>query len=133
MGIGTAIHCHTCGYTEEFHVRIGHMHTSLEEVMPRMPAKAKRILTEVINNQGCTELEHDNNLFGCQRCNTLHIRFYVRVEYDNGDVVETKHWCSKCKKRLVLSDRPINLYNCKKCGSQTLEMGSHFLGLRYNV
>ncbi|MBF0383451.1 MAG: hypothetical protein HQL69_20720 [Magnetococcales bacterium] len=129
MGMGFDAQCLTCEATEKICLGIGFQHSSLEAALPSVRGKAKRRLETLINEHPHHFLfksEYEHALFGCNNCNTLHERFYVKVEYGDGEYFETKFKCGICRKRLIKTYQPIDHYTCKKCGNKTLKQGMRF-------
>jgi hypothetical protein len=100
---------------------VGMSYSSLEEVMQFTRGNARDALREITTNHTINDADYEYVLFACPDCNTLHERFWVRVEYDGDKVFETSFRCGKCRKGLVRAVRPIETYNCCNCGRQELE------------
>ena len=83
--------------------------------------KARQTIADILSAQEIHNAEYEHALFSCPSCNTLHSRFYVKVEYGDHEVFETKFRCGQCREALVKADQSIDHYNCKACGSKALE------------
>ena len=100
---------------------VGMSYSSLEEVKTLTRGDARKLLNEITNDHIVNKSDYEHLLLTCPRCNTLHSRFWVRVEYDDDKVFETSFRCGKCKNELVRATLPIEKYNCNHCGKQALE------------
>jgi len=99
---------------------IGHTH-------PRHRDRVRTLLA----GPGFIHPEFGRCLFVCLKCDTLHSRFYIKIERDFSTVYETRFRCGKCRSSLIEvgDDLDITKYRCKHCGKQTLEQ---YMGLMWD-
>lgn len=121
MGQSISTHCRNCNETENFTSGIGFMYSSLEKVIRFTSGNTRTKLQDIVSNHTVTEADYEHRMLACPSCNTLHERFYVRVAYDEGDVIETSFRCGKCRAGLVEMTKHVGEYSCGKCGGQSLE------------
>jgi predicted RNA-binding Zn-ribbon protein involved in translation (DUF1610 family) len=59
-------------------------------------------------------------LLRCVSCNQFHGRYYVKIEYDDNKVYETKLKCSNCKNELkvVEDEEDVKKYPCPECNKK---------------
>ena len=121
MGESISTHCRNCNHTEDFITGVGMMYSYLQEIIPFTSSNIKSKLQDIVSNHSVTDSDYEHRVLACPGCNTLHERFYVQVSYDEGDVIETKFRCGKCRAGLVELDKPVIEHSCGKCGNQSLE------------
>ena len=129
MGIGISVLCQNCGYEKKFTLGVGMLYSSLEKVIHLVPYRSREKVLDILRNHKVNKGEfrnplYDHRLFRCLSCNQLHGRFYVKIEYDDNKVYETKFNCSKCKKELkaVENEEDVKNYPCPKCDKTDLSM-----------
>ena len=121
MGGSISTYCKKCGDTQDFTTGVGFMYSSLEKVIRFTSSNIRTKLQDIVSSHSITNANYEHRVLACPNCNTLHERFYVRVQYDEGDVFETAFRCGKCRAGLVELDKPVEEYSCGKCGSRSLE------------
>jgi hypothetical protein len=69
---------------------------------------------DILQNNKVTKSEYYHGLFRCLSCNQFHGRFYVKIEYDDNKIYETKLNCKKCKTELepVEDEENVKNYPC---------------------
>ncbi len=102
------------------------MYWPLEAVIRHTRGHARRTLQEIVDNHQIVSSQYGHRIFACPRCDTLHQRFYVRVDYDESkqyhtQCYETMFRCGKCRTPLTERDKPIHGYRCAECGSYALK------------
>lgn len=121
MGSSIDTVCKHCGEYESYILGVGIEYANLDAVIPITTGYVRRTLKEIIGNNAIVDADYEHVLYACEKCNTLHSRFWVRVEYDEDKVFETSFRCGKCRSGLVRAKQPIESYACKKCGRQELK------------
>ena len=127
MGDGFYTHCTNCDESDEYITGVGMLYGQLENVMPFITGKAMHTITDINNIFDIDSSDYEHKVLACPSCNTLHNRFYVKVEYGDGKVFETAFRCGKCRASLINAKHSIEHYNCKKCGMKTLEKDGEML------
>ena len=127
MGDGVYVHCTNCDASDEFITGVGMSYGYLEHVIPLITGKAKQTITDINNIFDIDSSDYEHKIFACPSCNTLHNRFYVKVEYGDGKVFETIFRCGKCRTNLIDAKHSIDYYNCKRCGMKALEENGEML------
>ena len=120
--------CRRCDRQIRLKLRAGMSYLPLEDVLRYARGNARRTLQDIVANHRVVSAEHSHRLFACTRCDTLHKRFYVRVDYDagkmyGGEVFETTFRCGKCRTPLAEPGKPLNEYRCSQCGHYALDDG----------
>jgi hypothetical protein len=134
MGGGFSTICSSCGDDQAYYLGQGFRYSSPFEMMDLFNGKAKQNFEKIVLYEEISSSTCINELYACQRCNTLHNRLYVKVEYGEGEVFETKFRCSECRQSinktenshndyLLIKEKIYEHYNCRKCGSKTLKQG----------
>jgi DNA-directed RNA polymerase subunit RPC12/RpoP len=127
MGTGISIICQNCGYEKDFMLGIGMMYSSLEKVIDLSPHRKK--ILDILQNHIVIKDEfrwdnpfYEHRLYRCSSCNQLHERFYVKIEYDDKKVYETKFKCPKCKNELkaVEDEKDVKKHPCPECNNKKL-------------
>ena len=121
MGQSIDTHCQNCGESQQFTTGVGFMYSSLDQVIRFTSGNIKTKLQDIVSNHTISNSEYEHRVLVCPSCNTLHGRFYVRVDYDTGKVFETSFKCGKCRTGLVEMNKSIGEYRCEKCGDKSLE------------
>ena len=118
--------CRRCDKQTRLKLGAGMSYLPLEEVVHYTRGNTRRALQEIVANHRIVSAEHSHRLFACTRCDTLHQRFYVRVDYEGGkmfggEVFETTFRCGKCRAPLAEPDKPLKEYRCSQCGHYALD------------
>lgn len=121
MGEFLQSHCPKCDDYEDFKIGVGMRYETLGDVLFCMKGKAKLIASEIVFSVLPHEAEFAHQLLTCPKCDTLHSRFYLKVEYGNRKKYETTFRCGKCQTTLIKTTKPIVAHKCKKCGNYSLE------------
>ena len=128
MGSGVSVECTSCGAGESFMLGVGMMYHSLPNVISCVQGGARKKVEDILENHNVLDGDFEHRLYACPKCNTLHGRFYVHLEYDDGIVYETHFRCGKCRTPLVAANENVlESYACKECGKQSLVRGSEML------
>jgi len=128
MGHGICVECTTCDAGESFLLGVGMMYHSLPNVISCVQGGARKKVVDIMQNHNVLDGEFEHRLYACPKCNTLHGRFYVRLEYDYRDVYEIPFRCEKCRTLLEDADEDdIQNYACKECDKQSLVRGAEML------
>jgi len=128
MGHGVCVECKNCGGGEEFIFGVGMAYHSLPNVISCVQGGARKKVEDIMQNHNVLDGEFEHRLYACPKCNTLHGRFYVRLEYDDGIVYEIPFRCGQCRTLLVdANEDDVESYTCKECGKQTLVRGAEML------
>jgi len=107
---------------------IGMEYHSLPNVISCVQGGARKKVVDIMQNHNVLDGEFEHRLYACPKCNTLHGRFYVRLEYDDGNVYEIPFRCGECRTLLVDADEDaVESYACKECGKQSLVRGAEML------
>ena len=106
---------------------VGMMDWSLEQALPKMRGKARRIVKEILANLDPHDADYGHRLLACPTCETLHNRYYLKVSWGDGKEYETLFHCGTCRTPFVEVNKPISEYRCRKCGSYALEEGGVML------
>jgi len=122
MGDGFGTLCTHCQAQEEFLTGVGMNYYSLERFIPFLRGNARKTLCNIIEQHTIHAYAGEHKLYVCTKCNTLHNRFYLTVEYDKGKVFETSYKCSECRTPLILASEPIESHACRKCGKKALSV-----------
>jgi hypothetical protein len=121
MGRSISTHCRNCDEINQFTIGVGFFHSSLDKAIHCTNGNVKNRLQEIVSNHSISDADYEHRVLVCPICNTLHERFYVRVNYDEDKVFVTNFRCGKCRTALVELDKPVEECNCSMCGSQSLE------------
>jgi len=128
MGSGFATLCTNCGFEEEFLLGIGMRYHSLINVISDVNGRVSKKVLDIMENQDVHDCQFEHRLYACPDCNTLHGRFYVHLEYDDGKVYEQAFRCGRCRTLLVIADEfHLEKYACKSCGRQSLVQGDEVM------
>ena len=129
MGSGITVHCESCNYYREFHLGLGIMYSSLENVIDCVDHWRRAEILEILQNHKVKKCDYEHKLYGCSNCAGLYERFYVKIAYDAGEVYETDFICGRCKNRLfeikdisAVKNRP-----CPGCNEKTLRVEESIL------
>ena len=129
MGEGITVRCESCSYKREFYLGLGMMYSSLENVIDCVDHWRRAEVLKILQNYQVEKRSYEHKLYGCTNCAGLYARFYVKIDYDGGEVYETDFKCGKCKSGLVevedvntVSDRP-----CPRCNQKTLRVDENIL------
>lgn len=121
MGSGFIVCCKSCGECDDFTLGVGMLYYSIDNVLPLIKGRARKAISDINNILFIDSIDCDHKVYACPLCNTLNARFYARIEYGDNQIYETKFRCGKCRSDFVEMTHPIDYYNCKKCGQQSLE------------
>lgn len=102
---------------------IGMQYDSLMNVISCMRGAARNKAMDIMENHNVMGAEFEHRLYACPKCNTLHERFYVHLEYDDGEVFEVAFRCGTCRTPLEVVDEDVmelEGYACKLCGKLEL-------------
>ena len=121
MGGSIETYCQNCHETEHFTTGVGFMYSSLEKVIRFTSGNIRIKLQDIVSNHTVTYSDYEHRALACPSCNTLHERFYVRVNYDSDKLFETTFNCGKCRAGLVEMNKLVGEFSCGKCGGQSLE------------
>ena len=124
MGEFVMTRCRDCQEQSNFLLGVGMMDWSLEAVIPRTKGSVRLKLQDIVATHQITDCDYKHRMLACPRCDTLHNRFYVRVEYGEGRLYETVFRCGKCRRLLIEPHKPISDYRCSNCGSYSLDDGA---------
>ena len=134
MGIGVAIHCSNCGYSDNFMLGVGMLWRSFDDVSCYLNNRDRQKILDILENHkaNCPEDEiypdYENKLFRCDNCNCLLDAFYVKIMYDGKKLFETEFKCPKCKNKLkTINHERVVKYPCPECGKTTLEIKDRIL------
>ena len=135
MGSEIYVMCRNCGYEKRFILGIGMLYSSLEEVIDLVHYRRRKKILDILRNHKVIKDEYrwdnpfyEHRLYRCFNCNRLYGKFYVKIEYDDNKVYETKFKCSKCKNELkaVEDEKNVKKYPCPECNKKEFsiqEMG----------
>jgi DNA-directed RNA polymerase subunit RPC12/RpoP len=125
MGKFIETRCHDCERQFTLKLGVGMMYWPLEAVIRHTRGNVRRRLQEIVENFDVVSSQYGHRLFACPACDTLHGRFYVRVDYENrkfrSETFETEFLCGKCRTPLIEPTKPVSAYRCSECGSYGLE------------
>ena len=145
MGSDVCVECTNCDAGESYLLGVGMNYFDTYELLPRLPYYpngrvrqsyspryvayiqygARKKVMDILDYHHVHSQDVAHRLYACPKCNTLHGRFYVRLEYDDCAVYEFNFRCGKCRTPLVeASEDAIESYACKKCGKQSLVRGA---------
>ena len=129
MGTGITVHCESCNYYREFYLGLGMMYPSLENVIDWVDQWRRTEVLEILQNHKVERRNYENKLYGCTNCAGLYERFYVKIDYDGGEVYETDFMCGRCKSRLVEIEEfgEVNNRPCPRCNQKTLSVEENIL------
>lgn len=136
MGSGISILCQNCGYEKSFMLGIGMMYSSLENVIDLVHYTRRKRILDILQNHKVLKHEdiwdnplYEHRLYRCIDCNQLYERFYVKIEYNDNKIYETKFKCSKCKNELkaVENEENVKKYPCPECGKKELHIHGELL------
>ena len=118
--------CRSCDRQYDLPLRAGMMYWPLESVIRYTRGKARHTLQDILAQHRIVSAEYGNRLFACPACDTLHERFYVRVDYEEArrhkqHTFETSFLCGACRTPLVEPVKAIDTYRCASCGSYSLD------------
>ena len=124
MGSGITVSCGACNYEKGFHLGIGMMYSSLENVIHHIDSRRRAAVLEILQNHKVEECDYEHKLYACAKCAGLYERFYAKIAYDGGEVYETKFICGKCRSGLVeIEDlRGVENRPCPRCNQKTLRV-----------
>jgi formylmethanofuran dehydrogenase subunit E len=100
---------------------LGMNFASLAEVIPMARGKLRARLKSYASEGEPTVTEYKRRLMACSECDTLHERFYVRVERDDARFYETVFRCGTCRTLLIEPSKAIADHRCSGCGEYSLE------------
>lgn len=126
MGEYIQTRCHDCERQFMLKLGVGMMYWPLQAVIRYTRGTARRRLQAIVDNHEVISSEYGHRLFACPRCDTLHERFYIRVDYEErgrfgNSTYETEFRCGRCRATLVEPGKPVSGYRCSGCGSYSLE------------
>jgi len=128
MGSGFATLCTNCDSGEQFLLGVGMQYHSLINVISSVQGGARKKVVEIMENHDVHDCQFEHCLYACPDCNTLHGRFYVHLEYDDGKVYEQAFRCGRCRTLLVVADEfHLEKYACKFCGQHSLVRGTEMM------
>lgn len=118
MGTEISVLCRNCEYERKFTLGVGMYYSSLDKIIDVVHYWNRERVLEILRNHKVTQSEYYHGLFLCLSCNQFHGRFYVRIEYDDDKIYETKFKCNKCKTELepIEDEENVKNYPCPKCG-----------------
>lgn len=124
MGSGIAVQCQSCDYDKEFYLGVGMMYSSLENVIDSVHYRERPEVLKILQNHKVEKCDYEHKLYACTKCAGLYERFYVKIDYDGGEVYETDFICGKCKSGLVEVEdiSAANNRPCPKCNQKTLRV-----------
>ena len=124
MGSGITISCESCDYDKTFYLGVGMMYSSLENVIKCVDRWRRAAVLEIIQNHEMGKCDYEHKLYGCANCKRLYERFYVKIDFDGGEVYETGFRCGNCRSNLVEIDDIMGMKNrpCPKCDIMTLRV-----------
>ena len=120
-------YCQNCEAYEDFMKGVGMMDWSLEQVLPNLRGKARRIAKELVKKNPLHDADYGHRMLACPKCETLHNRYYLKVSWGEGEEYETLFHCGKCRTPFAEVTMPLTKYRCRKCGSHSLEEGGEML------
>jgi len=130
MGHGLCVECKNCDYGESFMLGVGMQYESLMNLISCLKGVTRNKVVDILENHNVMDGEFEHRLYACPNCNTLHERFYVHLDYDDGKVFEVAFRCGKCRTPLEVVDENVlalERYACKSCGKRELERGVEML------
>jgi hypothetical protein len=107
----------------------------LEWMLERVPSRQRKAVGEILKNAQLDDTKFEYRVCVCPRCNTLSSRFWYRIEYNDGQVCESKPKCRRCRKNLAhvrgdhsrysnmdsfLDNIDFSQYACRFCGAKEL-------------
>jgi hypothetical protein len=124
VGSGITVSCQSCDYDKSFYLGVGMMYSSLEKVIDCVDRWRRTLVLEILQNHKVERCEYEHKFYGCTNCADLYERFYVKIDYDGGEVYETEFKCGRCKIKLVELEESRGLENrpCPKCDQMTLRI-----------
>jgi len=121
MGSGFTALCTNCDFGEQYLLGVGMQYHSLINVITSVQGGARKKVLNIMKNHHVFDCQYEHRLYACPKCNTLHGRFYVHLEYDDGKIYEPAFRCGQCRTLLTFADEDhLEKYACKYCGKQSL-------------
>ncbi len=120
MGTLIQTECRNCEERFRFHEGIGKGYWGVEDVLCHTRGRTRRALQEILETKQVLSADYGHRLFTCPQCETLHERFYVRVDYHYLGVYETTFVCGECRTELVERSEPVERHRCPSCHETTL-------------
>lgn len=130
MGESFSTHCQSCDDYKQFLIGVGMIYSSIEDLLFVYPTILRKNVRTNVQEilKGNTILSEDmyHAVYLCQKCETLHSRFYLKFECEDGQHFETKFQCPDCRGKLVglteSEQRAIDVrkFRCRKCRKKNL-------------
>ncbi len=100
---------------------------SLENVQNQIHYTRRPKVKEILDNHEVKHTDYAHTLYYCRSCHSLYERFHIKILYDDDQIYETAHSCSKCGKLLVrIREEEIPQLPCSSCGEFELKMERSF-------
>ena len=130
MGQTVCIRCRNCDDQTGLTTGVGFGGFSLETSLVHASKATRAEVRKLLKRHPVHSTDYGFRLFECPRCDSVHSRFHIRVEYGEGQLYELKFRCSRCRKSLVPAQRSgdwpneymrqLESYACRKCGARKL-------------
>ncbi len=123
MGSGFSMACPHCGYEKEVLLGVGVLYWSLSNVIGQVPRSMRnRVQKALAKHPGCKE-EFSHKLYRCPKCERRAPRFFFKLSFGNGEVLEPGYRCGHCRGRLEMLPDPkreppedLAQWPCPRCG-----------------
>ena len=130
MGSGITINCSKCSYEVDATLGIGFSYGDLRNVIDCIPTENQQKVIEIldIEKHSVQKTDFRHELMRCPNCRRMQGLFYYRIEYDNGNVLESSSECSQCNVVMAPykgSMRRIPLMKCPECNEAFLITKEH--------
>jgi len=132
MGIGYTLTCKACNKDKPLSTGVGKWYDNLENVMnPVHWSRREKVLDFRLDRKVVKE-EFEHKLYRCETCSTLHSRFWVKIESEDGSALELGFKCGKCKSTLDMVGEEdvldsVGDYTCETCDENTLTIEADVL------
>ncbi len=125
MGEGYGISCTHCGHKKDYFIGRGFSSpTNIKELIKTNKNQRENDFMQYLMEHRSAELVNivGYRLYECPKCNTLHSKYHIEINYNYNETYIKHHFCGRCKSYLVPLKGDINItqYRCKKCNNKTL-------------
>ena len=121
MGNSCVTQCANCEDHKDYQFGVGMMFSSLPNIIELFPLGVQKKIIDLESKYTFEATDYSFELFECSHCDTSHSRLSLKIQYDNGKTYEPNYRCYECKRKLKLSNRDIESFKCRKCGSYSLK------------
>jgi hypothetical protein len=97
MGSGITIICPKCEYKVDATLGSGFRYADLLSVINLVPPRIRKKVADILETHSIQSTEFCHELFVCPKCSRMTGRFYYRIEYDHGKVLESSYRCGHCR------------------------------------